>query len=142
MPTSSCAARKHADRLRAFSAERSIAARGNSPEAIVSYIKEHFADSGLSAESLEAVFSMSRSALFKAVKGATGLGISDYLGALRIECARSLLLDPRRLAIKEICGAVGYGDQHYFSKAFKRHTGLSPLAYRQAHEQKGTNRKH
>jgi two-component system response regulator YesN len=136
------AARKHAERLRGFSAEKSIAERGNNPEAIVSYIKEHFAENGLSSESLEAAFSMSRSALFKAVKGATGLGVSDYISALRIECARALLLDQRRLSIKEICGAVGYEDQHCFSKAFKRHTGLSPLAYRTEHAQKDTSRKH
>ena len=33
--------------------------------------------------------------------------------------------------IQEVCGAVGYDDAMFFRELFKRHTGLSPNAYRQ-----------
>lgn len=135
------AVRRHAERIRLLSPESGIEPRANSPERIIAYLKEHYADPGLSAEGLEAVFGMSRSALFKAVKGVTGSGVSEFVASLRIECAKALLLDPRRPSIKEICAASGYGDQHYFSAAFKRATGLSPLAYRERHAQKDTKRK-
>jgi len=136
------AIKKHAERIKRFSSESVIAAKGNSPEKIVNYIKGHYADADISVEQLESVFSLSRSALFKAVKGATGLGVSELIASLRIECAKALLLDPRRPSIKEICAVVGYGDQHYFSRAFKKYTGCPPLAYREGHEQKDTNGKH
>jgi two-component system, response regulator YesN len=139
------AIQKHAERIKRFSSESVIAAKSNSPEKIIAYIKRHYADEDISEERLEEAFGMSRSALFRTVKGATGLGVSELIASLRIECAKALLLDPRRPSIKEICAAVGYGDQHYFSKAFKRASGLSPLAYREDHlaaqAQKDTNTK-
>jgi AraC-like DNA-binding protein len=80
----------------------------------------------MSIEGLESLFSMSRSALFKAVKNITGLSTIDFIISLRIERAKSLLLDDRGYSVKEICGAVGYDDQHYFSRVFKRWTGALP----------------
>jgi AraC family transcriptional activator of pobA len=35
------------------------------------------------------------------------------------------------LTVGEIAFRVGYGDPLYFSRAFKRHTGRSPQAYRE-----------
>ena len=39
-------------------------------------------------------------------------------------------LDNTDLAIVDIAVAVGYADQSYFSKVFKKYTGLSPRLYR------------
>jgi two-component system response regulator YesN len=127
------AIRKHAERIKGLSPSSAIDEKPNSAERIVAYLKTHYAEEDLSEERLEEIFGMSRSALFRTVKGATGLGVSELIASLRMECAKALLVDPRRPPIKEICAAVGYGDQHYFSKAFKRATGFSPLAYREEH---------
>jgi two-component system response regulator YesN len=35
------------------------------------------------------------------------------------------------LSIKEICFEVGYNDPNYFSRVFKKTTGLSPSDYRE-----------
>ena len=135
------AIRKYSDRKLRLSGGTGIPERGNSPENVVAYIKDHFSDSGLSMEHLESVFNMSRSALFKTVRHITGGSTIDYITSLRIERAKGLLLDPRAYSIKEICDACGYSDQHYFSRAFKQSTGCSPSLYRKNHAQKDTIRK-
>lgn len=54
-----------------------------------------------------------------------------YLSNLRIEKAKKLLCTSPTLTIREISVLIGYEDQNYFSKAFKKSTQYSPLEYRQ-----------
>ena len=44
--------------------------------------------------------------------------------------ARELLLDPER-SVKEISLEVGYMDPNYFSRIFKKQTGMTPREYRE-----------
>lgn len=53
------------------------------------------------------------------------------LESIRIENAQNLILTSK-LPVKKIATEVGYSDEAYFSKVFKRHYGLSPLQYRQS----------
>ena len=47
----------------------------------------------------------------------------------RVDAAKKLLEDPM-VNIKEIGRTVGYGDSNYFTKVFRRVTGISPTEYR------------
>ncbi len=132
------AIRKHQERKTRAAPEGFPLPRENRPERIVSYIKGHYAEEDISIERLESLFGVSRSALFKGVKEITGLGTIDFIISLRIEHAKTLLMDRRGYSVKEICAAVGYGDQHYFSRLFKKSTGYSPRLFREAHAEKGT----
>jgi AraC-like DNA-binding protein len=60
---------------------------------------------------------------------ATGLTPHQYHLRLRISRAKELLEDPH-LRIKQIAIKLGFHDQYYFSRAFKRHTGCSPIQWR------------
>lgn len=53
----------------------------------------------------------------------------DYLEMVRINKAKELLLESN-LPITEIAVKVGYASQSYFTKVFKRNTGLSPNIFR------------
>ncbi len=53
-----------------------------------------------------------------------------YLNSFRIKRAIELFKD-HRLSIKEISSTVGFTDQNYFTKVFKRLTGVTPSLYRQ-----------
>lgn len=74
-------------------------------------------------------FSCSRFYISHVFKKTTQKTFREYLTALRIEDAKSLLRHSE-LSITEIAFSVGFNDSNYFSSVFKEHVGLSPRAYR------------
>jgi AraC-like DNA-binding protein len=65
-------------------------------------------------------------ALFRSEVGETPM---QYLMRRRMDTARQLL-EGTDMPVKRIAASVGFADQLYFSRQFKRHTGVSPVAYR------------
>ncbi|HEX9781529.1 MAG TPA: AraC family transcriptional regulator, partial [Opitutaceae bacterium] len=65
----------------------------------------------------------------KIFKKATGLTFTEYLGRVRIERAKSLLLNPH-LRVSEVAFEVGFQSLSQFNRVFKRITGSSPTDYR------------
>lgn len=65
----------------------------------------------------------------KIFKKATGLTFTEYLGRVRIEKAKSLLLNPH-LRVSEVAFEVGFQSLSQFNRVFKRITGSSPTDYR------------
>ncbi len=74
-------------------------------------------------------FSVSSSYLSKLLKQEVGLSFIDYLTMFRIKKSICMMDDPK-LKIYEIARAVGYNNQHYFCKAFKKVMGVAPTEYR------------
>ena len=72
-------------------------------------------------------------------KQCTGLAPLAYLNRIRLERAQELLRLESSLSIGEIALQCGYRDPLYFSTAFRKHCGLSPLAYRKQYAFPGTN---
>lgn len=62
-------------------------------------------------------------------KDYTGKPPHEYISIMRIAKAKELLLNTD-LTIGEIASSVGYYDQNYFSRAFKKIEGVSPRVYR------------
>lgn len=54
-----------------------------------------------------------------------------YYNQRKIDEACRLLKNEENCKIKDISDALGYQNQHYFSKAFKQITGVSPVEYRE-----------
>ena len=59
----------------------------------------------------------------------TGDTFGSYLTGKRMKEAIRLLQD-QHLKMYEIAQRTGYSSQHYFSSAFKRALGISPVEYR------------
>ncbi len=57
---------------------------------------------------------------------------SKYLISLRIQKAQQLLLRNPEISIRQVGEYVGYTDQGYFSRIFKKQIGLSPLEFRES----------
>ena len=64
------------------------------------------------------------------VKEKTRVTIGTIIASMRIEVASQLLRDPE-LTIQQIAAELSFSDQSSFGKFFKKHTGVSPLKYRQ-----------
>jgi AraC-like DNA-binding protein len=54
----------------------------------------------------------------------------QYLAGWRMQLATRLLAE-HSMKVRAIADSVGYASEAAFSRAFKKHTGLSPQAWRQ-----------
>lgn len=68
-------------------------------------------------------------------KAFTGYSPARYIEKIRIAKARELLHDTN-LSISEIAAIVGYQDPFYFSKVFKKASGLTPSEFRSSKQDK------
>jgi len=64
------------------------------------------------------------------VKEKTRVTIGTIIASMRTEVASRLLRDPD-LTIQQIAEKMSFADQSSFGKFFKKHTGVSPMKYRQ-----------
>ena len=67
----------------------------------------------------------------KLFKRATGLTFTDYLARVRIEKAKTLLLQRDR-RVSEVAYDVGFQSLTHFNRVFKKLVGRSPSSYRQS----------
>jgi AraC-like DNA-binding protein/ligand-binding sensor protein len=66
----------------------------------------------------------------KMFKKSTGLTFTDYLGRVRVEKAKNLLLNPH-LRVSEIAYTVGFQSLTHFNRVFRKLTGESPTDFRE-----------
>ncbi|MFD1954519.1 response regulator [Paenibacillus thailandensis] len=95
---------------------------------LLDYIKEHYAEP-LSLTGVATHFHFNPSYLSNYFATHNKEGFSEYLNKIRVEKAAELLRT-ETASISEISGMVGYSDHSYFTKVFKKLTGLSPSLYR------------
>ena len=93
------------------------------------YVREHYHDPNLSLESTARAVGVSPVYLSRLFKQELGTTFVALLTQIRISKAAQLLLTTSR-SIAEIAESVGYESQHYFSTAFKKAVGVSPIRYR------------
>lgn len=67
--------------------------------------------------------------LIRIFTASTGTSPGKYLADIRIFHAKSLLLSGEETPMEIIAGACGYSCANYFSKVFKKHTGMTPTDY-------------
>lgn len=111
---------------------RSDAGTGQFSDPIVRKVEvymEDFMKDKWNVTDLAASMHMSYGHLSRLYKERTGLTLVERMNGLRLEKARALLAQPE-LMIREVAERACYPDIYYFSKAFKRAYGLSPLQYR------------
>ena len=74
---------------------------------------------------------LSPSYLSSCFKNETGTSISEWIQRARVEEAESLLVFSS-YSIADICSWLHFPDQSYFTKIFKKHTGMTPKKYRKS----------
>ncbi|MCQ5128362.1 response regulator [Butyricicoccus faecihominis] len=107
---------------------------------VKAYIAQHYAEE-LSLESLAGQVYLSPSYLSKLFKREVGENLSTYVQNVRIEEAKTLLLTTG-LKTYEVAERVGIPDPVYFSRIFKKLTGVKPKDFRQAESEKSSSTDH
>ena len=82
----------------------------------------------LSSQEIEDVFEMNFDYMNRAFSKLTDAPIFTYLNTLRIYNAQQLIATTD-LPFQEIAYLVGIDDRYYFSKLFRKKTGMSPSEY-------------
>ncbi len=86
-------------------------------------------DSDLSLKRFANELFLNTSYLSSLFKKETGMTLTDYVNQHRISYAKRLLKSTT-LSIQDIATAVGITNIHYFTRLFRRETGLSPREFR------------
>lgn len=95
---------------------------------VKNYLDMNYGKSTLRLETISDIFGYNSSYLGKIFTRETGLGFNAYLDKLRVEKAEILLATDKR--IYQIAEECGFHDVEYFTKKFKRYTGMTPSSYR------------
>ena len=93
------------------------------------YVKRHYMEK-ITLEKVAAYVYLSPSYFSKIFGEGMNCKFNNYLNRVRIQNAQRLLLDETK-SLEEVAYLVGYEDQSYFSKVFKKIVGQPPRRYRE-----------
>ena len=96
------------------------------------YIQEHMVDN-ITVTGIAEALHFNPQYLMRAFKSKTDMSIVEYITKARLDTAKKILKDTP-LPIKIVASMVGYGDYAYFTRVFRKETGVSPSRYRSMHQ--------
>jgi len=94
---------------------------------VIAYMEERL-DANVSLDEIGDALHISKTRLKDLFKKSTGSTIMEYFAGMKIKQAKQLIRD-ETYNMTEISGMLGFSSVHYFSKAFKKTTGMSPTEY-------------
>ena len=100
-------------------------------EVIDKYLHEHYRED-ISLDQLADFLHFNPSYTSDLFKRIFGKPFVSYLTSMRVETAK-VLLERGKFKTYEIAEHVGYQDEKYFFKTFKKVTGFTPKEYRKRH---------
>lgn len=99
-------------------------------EKLLRFMEEHIADEDLKIEELAEAVHMGRTVFYGKIKALVGMSPSDFLRRLRMQRAEELIARSK-MNFSQIAFRIGFSDPKYFTKCFKKETGMTPSEYRQ-----------
>lgn len=93
------------------------------------YIKSHYCEADISLSNAAQEVAMNKDYLSKLFKRETGIGFSDYANIQRIKKAQELLITTNMKSY-EVAQKVGFQNESYFSRVFKKIVGVRPNEYK------------
>lgn len=97
-------------------------------ECINRFVCGNYADAQLKVSDIADELCYTSAYLCMVYKKVTGNTINDYLNMYRIEKSRQLLEEGNR-KLEQVAARVGYSNENYFAKVFKKFEGISPKEY-------------
>ncbi len=101
------------------------------PQKIAAYLEQNYR-SKISLDKLAAVFQCSKSTIVHKFQQEHGESAIEMLMRIRVEQSIPLLISG--CTLKEIAEAVGFANEFYYSRVFRKITGVSPKTYRTQHQ--------
>ncbi|MGG4551716.1 response regulator transcription factor [Paenibacillus humicus] len=95
---------------------------------IYAYVHKNYANE-ISLSEMADSLHLNYSYLSSYFKQRTGENLTSYINRVRTDKAKELLMD-HKLSVSEISRLTGFSDHNYFSKVFKKITGMTPVEYR------------
>lgn len=105
----------------------------------IEYLEDHVCDR-MTIEQICTANLISRSRLQKIFRDQVDCGVMEYFSNMKIEAAKQMLRD-KNLNITKIAAHLGYSSVYYFSRQFKKTTGMTPSRYCQFIEKISTQEK-
>ena len=96
---------------------------------IVEIIKMNITNSEFSIDLISEKTGLSRSKLFRKLKGLTNMSPVDLVIKIKLNHASELLKNNKTMRISEVAYASGFNDPKYFSTLFKKFYGKTPKEY-------------
>jgi AraC-like DNA-binding protein len=115
-----------------YAGRQMLANTSEEPEAVANakqFVQTHVEEPITLAQVVRHV-NVSRFYFCKLFKKVTGMTLTEYVSRVRIERAKTLLVDPS-LRITEIVYSAGFGSIPQFNSVFKRIVGMPPTEYRE-----------
>ena len=96
---------------------------------LMSYLEANVSNPELKIEDLAAAVNLGRSVFYGKIKSIVGMTPVDFLRHIRIQRAEELITKSD-YSFSQIAYSIGFSDPKYFSKCFKKETGMTPSEYR------------
>lgn len=96
---------------------------------LLTYTYSRLEDENLRIEDLADAVGLGRTVFYGKIKSLLGVTPSDFLRNIRMQRAEKLISETS-MTFSEIAFSVGFSDPKYFTKCFKKDTGLTPSEYR------------
>lgn len=94
---------------------------------IIAYMEENIAEH-LTIEKICRANLVGRSLLQKLFRDNTCCGVIDYFSMMKINAAKQMIRN-KKMNFSQIADKLGYTSIHYFSRQFKKLTGMTPSEY-------------
>ena len=95
---------------------------------VVRYIQEHYHEP-VTRESIAQIFHYSVPYVSRQFRQETGISMIDYVIKERVNKAMEYL-QKTDMTVQEASASVGYDDVSYFTRIFKKHTGMTPKQFK------------
>lgn len=102
----------------------------------ITIVENNISDSQFGVEKMASEMNMSRTNLHRRIKSITGFPPNELIRSIRLRKAARLILN-KVDSVTQIALLTGFDDYSYFSKAFKKHFGVSPSNYEEHQKLQG-----
>jgi signal transduction histidine kinase/DNA-binding response OmpR family regulator len=91
-------------------------------------VEKNISNSGFGVEQMAEEILLSRAQLFRKLKAITGLSPNEFINDIRLQTAADLIR-AKADTLTQISYSVGYSEQSYFAKRFRKKFGVAPSEY-------------